>query len=43
VAEAIRLVAPIAESYPLGRAAKAHARVERGHVVGRIVLEVRSS
>ena len=41
VAEAIRLVVPIAETYPLAQAAKAHARVERGHVVGRIVLKVR--
>jgi NADPH:quinone reductase-like Zn-dependent oxidoreductase len=40
-AEATKLVVPIAETYPLGQAAKAHARVERGHVVGRVVLKVR--
>ncbi|MDB4874981.1 MAG: Alcohol dehydrogenase zinc-binding domain protein [Gemmatimonadetes bacterium] len=39
--EAARLVVPIAETYPLGQAAKAHARLERGHVIGRIVLEIR--
>jgi NADPH2:quinone reductase len=41
VAEAIKLVVPIAETYPLGQAAKAHARLERRHVIGRIVLRVR--
>jgi NADPH:quinone reductase-like Zn-dependent oxidoreductase len=40
-AEAIRLVVPIAETYTLGQASKAHARLERGHVVGRIVLKIR--
>jgi NADPH:quinone reductase-like Zn-dependent oxidoreductase len=39
--EAIQLEVPIAASYPLARAAKAHERIERGHVVGRIVLKIR--
>lgn len=43
VAEAIQLVVPIAATFPLGQASKAHARVERGHVVGRIVLKSRRS
>ena len=32
---------PIAASYSLARASQAHARIERGHVVGRIVLKIR--
>jgi NADPH:quinone reductase-like Zn-dependent oxidoreductase len=40
VAEA-RLRVPIALVYPLAQAAKAHARLERGHVLGRIVLRIR--
>lgn len=36
-----RLRVPIASTYPLAQAAKAHARVERGHVLGRVVLEIR--
>jgi NADPH:quinone reductase-like Zn-dependent oxidoreductase len=40
-AEATKLVAPIAATYALNRAAKAHERVERGHLVGRIVLKIR--
>lgn len=39
VAEA-HLRVPIAAVYPLPQAAKAHARLERGHVLGRIVLRV---
>ena len=39
--EATRLVVPIAASYPLSQASKAHAREERGHVVGRIALTMR--
>jgi NADPH:quinone reductase len=39
--EAARLSVPIAASYPLAQVARAHARVERGHVVGRIVLRIR--
>ena len=40
-AEAIRLTVPVAASYALGQAAKAHARVERGHLVGRVALRIR--
>lgn len=40
-AEAIRLTVPVAASYALAQAAKAHARVERGHLVGRVVLRIR--
>jgi NADPH:quinone reductase-like Zn-dependent oxidoreductase len=36
-----RLRVPIAAIYPLAQAAKAHARLERGHVLGRIVLRIR--
>jgi NADPH2:quinone reductase len=36
-----RLCVPIAAIYPLAQAAKAHARMERGHVLGRIVLQIR--
>jgi NADPH2:quinone reductase len=32
---------PIAATYPLDRAAQAHARLEQGHVVGRIALRIR--
>jgi NADPH:quinone reductase-like Zn-dependent oxidoreductase len=39
--EATQLVVPIAETFPLAQASKAHARIERGHVVGRIVLKIR--
>ena len=39
--EAARLRVPIAASYPLARAARAHQRLEKGHVLGRIVLRVR--
>jgi NADPH2:quinone reductase len=35
------LCVPIAAIYPLAQAAKAHARLERGHVLGRIVLQIR--
>jgi NADPH:quinone reductase len=34
------LEVPIAGVYPLAEAAKAHARVEQGHVLGRIVLQI---
>jgi NADPH:quinone reductase len=37
-----RLSVPIAAKYPLAQAAKAHARMERGHILGRIVLQIRS-
>jgi NADPH:quinone reductase len=37
-----RLSVPIAAKYPLAQAAKAHTRIERGHILGRIVLQIRS-
>jgi NADPH:quinone reductase len=40
-ATAVRLRVPIAAVFPLARAADAHRRVEKGHVLGRIVLRVR--
>ncbi len=40
VAEA-GLKVPIAATYPLDQAAKAHERLEQGHVLGRIVLQIR--
>jgi NADPH:quinone reductase len=33
----------IAGTYPLERAAEAHARVEKGHVLGRVVLQIRTN
>jgi len=36
-----RVRVPIAASYPLGKAAQAHRRLDRGRVVGRMVLQVR--
>ena len=39
--EATKLIVPIAQSYSLARASLAHARLEHGHVVGRIVLRIR--
>jgi NADPH2:quinone reductase len=39
--EEAELEVPIAAVYPLERAAEAHARVARGHVLGRIVLRIR--
>jgi NADPH:quinone reductase-like Zn-dependent oxidoreductase len=39
--EATELVVPIAATFPLGQASQAHARIERGHVIGRIVLKIR--
>jgi NADPH2:quinone reductase len=39
--KATRLVVPIAATFPLGQASRAHVRVERGHVIGRIVLKIR--
>jgi NADPH2:quinone reductase len=40
-AEEVRLRVPIEAAYPLERAADAHARVEQGHVVGRVALRIR--
>ena len=34
---------PISASYPLGKAAQAHRRLEREHVLGRMVIQVRRS
>ncbi|MEZ0332816.1 MAG: NADP-dependent oxidoreductase [Gemmatimonadales bacterium] len=39
-ADEVRLRVPIAAVYPLSEAAKAHARIEGGHVLGRIVLRI---
>lgn len=36
-----RLQVPIAAVFPLAQAAKAHERIERGHVLGRVVLRIR--
>jgi NADPH:quinone reductase len=32
---------PIAATYPLGKAAQAHRRLDKGHVLGRMILRVR--
>jgi NADPH:quinone reductase len=39
--EEAHLRVPIAAAYPLEQADRAHARVEQGHVIGRVVLKVR--
>jgi NADPH:quinone reductase-like Zn-dependent oxidoreductase len=39
--DAARLRVPIAAIHPLEEASEAHERIERGHVVGRIVLQIR--
>jgi NADPH:quinone reductase len=39
--EAAKLRVPIAAEYPLADAARAHQRVEAGHVLGKIVLRIR--
>jgi len=36
-----KLRVPIARAYPLSQAPKSHVRLERGHILGRIVLRVR--
>ena len=36
-----RLRVPIAAVYPLAQAAKAHQRLERGHILGRIAPRIR--
>ncbi len=36
-----RLKVPIAATFPLAEAAKAHERLEKGHVLGRIVLRIK--
>ncbi|MDB5300300.1 MAG: Alcohol dehydrogenase zinc-binding domain protein [Phycisphaerales bacterium] len=40
--EEAKLEVPLAAVFPLARAAQAHERVERGHVLGRVVLRVRT-
>ena len=37
-----KLKVPIAEAFPLVKAAKAHARLAEGHVLGKIVLRMRA-
>ena len=37
---AARLRVPVAASYPLEQAARAHQRLEKGHVLGKIVLRI---
>jgi NADPH:quinone reductase-like Zn-dependent oxidoreductase len=40
--EGMHLQVPIAATFPLEEAARAHARLEQGHVLGRIVLRCRA-
>jgi NADPH2:quinone reductase len=40
--DAARLKVPVAASYSLGQVAKAHQRLGKGHVLGKLVLRVRS-
>jgi NADPH:quinone reductase-like Zn-dependent oxidoreductase len=35
-----RIRVPVAATYPLGRAAQAHRRLDREHVLGRMVFQV---
>lgn len=39
--EEARVTVPIAHTFPLAEAARAHERIEKGHVLGRIVLQIR--
>jgi NADPH2:quinone reductase len=39
IAEA-KLQVPIAKKFPLRKAEEAHRRIEEGHVIGKIVLQV---
>ena len=41
--DAARLRVPIAAEYPLAQAARAHQRLARGHVLGKVVLRVRGA
>jgi NADPH:quinone reductase len=38
---AVKLQVPIAAQYPLAEAAKAHERLDAGHVLGKVVLQIR--
>jgi NADPH:quinone reductase len=38
-----RIRVPIAASYPLGKAAQAHRRLDRGQILGRVVLNIHRS
>jgi hypothetical protein len=40
--KASNLQVPIAAAYPLAEAAKAHERLDAGHVLGKIVLRINS-
>lgn len=40
-ADEARLCVPVAAVYPLAQAAKAHERIKKGHVLGRIALQIR--
>jgi NADPH:quinone reductase len=40
-AEEAKLQVPIAAVYTLGEAAKAHERLEEGHILGRIILRTK--
>jgi NADPH2:quinone reductase len=39
--EEAKLEVPIDSEFPLGEASKAHARLARGHVLGKVVLQIR--
>ncbi len=39
--QAAKLRVPIAAAYPLAEAAKAHERIAKGHVLGKIILRIR--
>jgi NADPH:quinone reductase-like Zn-dependent oxidoreductase len=41
--ERVGPIVPIAASFPLARTAAAHARIEKGHVLGKIVLRIRKA
>jgi NADPH:quinone reductase len=40
-ADEARLRVPIAAAFPLAQAARAHERIEKGHILGRIALRIR--
>jgi NADPH:quinone reductase len=39
--EAAKLEVPIAAAYPLADATRAHERLAAGHVLGKVVLQIR--